>query len=701
RAGLRQPLPRGRALPRRHPALALHGPGPERVAARPADDRAAGAVPPGPTGRGRTGAADLKRFGKIEVVRCPLPVARTAGARRTRGRRSTTDGGQRTTDPIDMDLAAARSLISQLGDDLAWLEDHCRRQPDQAGHAGKLRFAAALVRNCIGPFLDGQPAVPLHVAVVGGAGAGKSTIANLLSGAVMAEANPQAGFTRHPIAYTSANGTMTWPAHLGFLGPLQLLARPSPASLDADVYQVRRVAGEAGTFTLLESFVVWDCPDMTTWAATAYVPRLLEVAALADVLVYVASDERYNDEVPTQFLKLLLQAGKAVIVCLVKMREADAPAFVAHFQKEVLGRMVGCALSCLTVPHLPPDQLADPARRASRYRIPLLNQVAVLGSPAPEARRRTVRTATNFLVTGQDQLLSVARNDLAALNTWRAVVQQGQVEFDTRYRREYLTTEKFHRFDESLVRLLELLELPGVGKVLSGALWLVRPPYRLLKGLFTKALRRPDAPTMPEQPVLEQALAAWLDLLRKEAARRAETHPLWAHIDKGFGTGLADLARDRFEQGFRSFQLGLADEVDRTARSLYAALEQNPGALTRLRGPEFALEVGSITGAVLTAGQNWILDIVLVPLAASVTHHLVELLGKQYVDNQREQTRNRQQTLVAQYISGPLAEWLTQWPATGGSAFERLQLALRRIPANIQQLNDTVTQALRKPAPPV
>src|SRR5262249_47722725 len=148
--------------------------------------------------------------------------------------------------------------------------------------------------------------------------------------------NPQAGFTRHPIAYTGANEQGSWPAHLGFLGSLQRLAKPSPASLDADVYQVRRVPVEPGDFTLLQTFVVWDCPDMTTWAATGYVPRLLEVAGLADVIVYVASDERYNDEVPTQFLRLLLQAGKAVIVCLVKMRETDAPAFVAHFQKEVL-----------------------------------------------------------------------------------------------------------------------------------------------------------------------------------------------------------------------------------------------------------------------------------------------------------------------------------------------------------------------------
>jgi hypothetical protein len=596
----------------------------------------------------------------------------------------------------DVETLSARALTSQLAEDLTWLEQHCGGSAAHARAAGQLRLAAALVRNCIGPWLDDQPPVPLHVAVVGGAGAGKSTVANLLSGAPAAEANPQAGFTRHPIAYTSTNGPLAWSGHLGFLGSLQRLSEPAPSSLDADVYQVRRVPPDPTSYDLLKDFVVWDCPDMTTWAASGYIPRLLEAAALADVIVYAASDERYNDEVPTQFLHLLLQSGKPVVVCLMKMRPADAPALLAHFYKEVVGRLSapsgGGVVGTLAIPYLSPAELADPARTAGRYRVPLLNQVAVLGSSPQAARRRSVLGATRFLVRGCDELLSVARADLEAMQRWQAVVAAGRNDFDTRYVREYLTSEKFRGFDEALVRLMELLELPGVGKVIGGFLWAARTPYRLLKGFLGKAMSRPDAARRPEQPILEEALNGWIDLLRKEAARHAGEHPLWAHVAQGFhGGGLAEQSRERFGQLYRSFQASLAVEVDRTARGIYEELEKRPGVLNTLRGSKFALDAVAIAGTI-AAGPGWH-DFILVPLVASITHQLVELLGKQVVDSAREETRDRQRELMKQHLSGPLAEWLTQWPATGGSAFERLNLALRRVPEAVRELDARVRTA--------
>jgi len=274
-------------------------------------------------------------------------------------------------------------------------------------------------------------------------------------------------------------------------------------------------------------------------------------------------------------------------------------------------------------------------------------------------------------------------------------VQTGQHDFDNRYRAEYLNSEKFRRFDESLVRLIELLELPGVGQFLSNALWVLRTPYRLFKGWLGKATNRPESLQQPELPVLEGALNGWLDHLRKEAVRLGGSHPVWAHIEKGFDSGtLVEQAKEKFQQGYRSFQLGLADEIERTARAIYEDLEKNPMALNTLRTGKFAVDMAAIVAVVVAAGHSYALDLVLVPVAASVTQMLVEWFGASYVDNQREQTRKRQMVLVQQHISGPLAEWMVQWPSTGGSAFERLQEVLKRIPPSVQQLNQSVTTKL-------
>jgi hypothetical protein len=602
-----------------------------------------------------------------------------------------------------MDAADHRSVVSQLAEDLSWLEDHSRRQPELARQAGQLRLAAGLVRNIIGPFLDGQPPAPLHIAVVGGAGAGKSTIVNFLAGAVVAEANPQAGYTRHPMAYVPGGSQSSWPAHVAFLGPLQRLDQPTPANLDEDVYQVRRVAGQeanSGGFGPLGDCVIWDCPDMTTWAATGYVPRLMEVASLADVVVYVASDERYNDEVPTQFLHLLIQAGKAVVVCLTKMREAVAADLVFHFQSDVLGKLPKTNMGKPTVPVVPvpfltSEQLADPVNNAAKYRVPLLNQVLVMIDPPALTRNRSVEHSLRFLTAAGDGLLEVARQDLAALDNWRNLVHAGEAEFDSRYRREFLSGERFRRFEDVREHLMSQLELPGAGQLLSMVLWAIRAPYRLARGFMAKTFSRPDAVNLPESDVLEGAERAWLDMLRAESLRRSDSHPLWRHVVNGFNGGIADLANERFQNDYRRFQLSSADEIDAACRKMTASLDKNPSLLTSLRTGKLVLDFMAVVLGIWAAwGWSWWWYVIFIPLFASAAHQIVELIIWQYVEQKRMFARSRKEMMVNHSIATPLAAWLADWPATGGSAYERLQLTLRRIPESIKTLESVVSRQL-------
>ncbi|MDB5311129.1 MAG: GTP-binding protein Der [Gemmataceae bacterium] len=605
--------------------------------------------------------------------------------------------------PID-----TRTAVGDLAKDLGWLEDHCRQQPALAAHAGTLRLASALARNVVGPFLEDQPARPLHLAVVGGAGAGKSTVVNFLAGAVVAEANPQAGYTRHPTAYLPAGPAFQWPSYIGFMGPVHRISQEQPGNLDEDVYQVRRIPpGKTGDADPLADFVIWDCPDMTTWASAGYVSRLMEVAALADVVVYVASDERYNDEVPTQFLHLLVKAGKAVVVVLTKMRETDAPALVDHFRQEILGRLpklpdgTAPAVPVLAFPQMSPEVRNDPAGAGARLRVQLLNQILVQCESDTAARRRTVANAAKYLSTAGDGLLDVARRDLAEYDVWKMTVYGGKTDFEDRYRREFLSGEQFRRFDRYREQLIDLLELPGAGRMLGNVLWVLRAPYRWSRDYVTGLIVRPNVLNLSERTVLSAALTGWLDQLQAEALKRSGSHPVWKGIAHGFDAGLAAQARDRFQQEFRTFELKETDELEQAGRQMVNTVEQHPAVLYMLRGGKLVCDIVMVGGIlVLTWVPSWY-HLLLIPLGVSATHQAAEFVVRGAAETTRARVRNQRSALVTSELTDPLAAWLAEWPATGGTSFERLQQVLRRVPLLIRQLEERVAAKVGRPGPPV
>ena len=588
-----------------------------------------------------------------------------------------------------MDPQTVRATVAQVADDLGWLEAHCREQPELAPHAGQLRLAAALTRNVVGPSLDGTAAVPLHVAVVGGAGAGKSTVVNFLCGSVVAEANPQAGYTRHPTAFLPASGP-DLPTGPGFLGGLQRLSGTASADRDEDVFQARR--RPAAVNDPLAEFVVWDCPDMTTWAAAGYVGRLMEVAALADVVVYVASDERYNDAVPTEFLHQLVRAGKAVVVVLTKVTGANAASLVEHFQREVLGKLPAPPgvefppVPVLTLPQMPAEVRADPAGKGATHRVPLLNQILVLCPTAAAARKRTAANAVKYLEAAGGGLLDVARRDLAEVDRWRQLVADGRAGFEQRYRTEYLAGEAFAKFDATKRDVLGMLDLTGPGAVLSKGLALLRWPYTAARDFLASSLTRPPAVSRPEREVCANALAAWVDGLRAESLRRNSGHPVWKLVAARFDAGLSAEAKERFAEVYRNFERAETTELEEASRRLPDKLVASPAVLNTVRLGSLATDLLAVVGVVaLTWPPGWLL-LLLVPLGVSLSRQGYESAVAASVNRDRERVRRHREALVADHLSAPLATYLGDAPLAGGSAVERLQLVLRRVPDGIRTL---------------
>ncbi len=354
------------------------------------------------------------------------------------------------------------------------------------------------------------------------------------------------------------------------------------------------------------------------------------------------------------------------------------------------------SIPVVPIPFLTAEQLADPVKNAAKYRIPLLNQALVLADPAAAASEVGLRRAFAPVPDhGQPaSLLEVARQDLAALDAWRSLVRAGQAEFTSRYRREFLNGERFRRFDGAREQLMDMLELPGAGRLVSLVLYGIRTPYRLIRGYMNKALAPTDAVNLPEEQVLESSMRAWLDLLRADALRRADTHLLWRHVVNGFNSGLADTATERFHNDLRRFQLSSADEIDSVCRAMTGGLEQNHSLLASLRVGKLLLDTAAVAFGFWAGGLTWWEDLIFIPVFASGEHQAVELVVWQYVEQKRSVTRRRKEMLVNQAIAAPIGEWLTQWPSTGGSAYERLQVTLRRVPELIRTLGEEAEKSL-------
>jgi hypothetical protein len=191
--------------------------------------------------------------------------------------------------------------------------------------------------------------------------------------------------------------------------------------------------------------------------------------------------------------------------------------------------------------------------------------------------------------------------------------------------------------------------------------------------------------------VLTGALSGWLDRLQAEALRRSGTHPVWKQIAHGFDAGLAVQARDRFAVDFRTFELKETDELERAGRELVDKLEKNPTLLYTLRGGKLVADAFGVFAVLyFTWVPSWY-HFLLLPIVVSVTHQLTELIARGAAETARARVRNQRETLVETALTGPLGQWLGEWPATGGSSFEKLQQVLQRVPDEIRKLTERVT----------
>jgi hypothetical protein len=161
---------------------------------------------------------------------------------------------------------------------------------------------------------------------------------------------------------------------------------------------------------------------------------------------------------------------------------------------------------------------------------------------------------------------------------------------------------------------------------------------------------------------------------------------VWKSIANGFESGLAARIREQFQQEFRAFELQESDDLEKAGQKMVDSLEKHAALLGGLRIVKLLADVAVVIAVIwYTWFPNWY-HLLLIPLGVSATHQLAELIARAAAEATRARVRRQREHLVAAKIADPIEKALADWPATGGSAFERLQQVLTNVPRLIKLL---------------
>lgn len=155
----------------------------------------------------------------------------------------------------------------------------------------------------------------LWVVFIGGTGTGKSTIFNALCGRTISDTGVERPKTYGPIAYASRGAALEGE----FPFPSMAIRRLSSEESEGDPY-----SGNPGQLLVVEHarndlshLVLVDTPDLDSLELRNR-QMVEDLYLLADLVVFVTSQEKYADDVPFRFLQRIHEGGKPYLVLLNK-----------------------------------------------------------------------------------------------------------------------------------------------------------------------------------------------------------------------------------------------------------------------------------------------------------------------------------------------------------------------------------------------
>jgi len=543
-------------------------------------------------------------------------------------------------------------LLTALGERYQALAPQSGMPSEYAERHASLTLAQAALRNL--NLLHAFPDFPRQIAVIGPTQVGKSTLVNVLLGQIEAEVSPLAGFTTQPQGFSSSDADIQW---LTELLPGRTATRVDGLSRDnLNHFGFMQSASSAG----FENTIIWDTPDFDSLSSQKYRNSVLEIIAMADIVVLVLSKEKYSDLSVWKTLELMLPLQRELFVCLNKVDD-NARAAVEQSLLEKLDAAGASNTTLITLPaQIGLDQLKENELPAGAVEL----RAALQGRLQALDRNYRAAAARIFIQQHWDVWHEPVLAEQRSISDWQKIVQQSADAALESYQRDYLdNSERYETFKRAIAQLLILLEIPGLSQPLTSIRGAITWPIRQLVS-FWPGDKSPNQSSQTEKMDNELSILTALSEQLLTAINRELTERIEAENNAIFALLKSELTdhhgaiTEKFSTSVRTYHAEFEAEINATANQLYALLKQRPAMLNSLRAARVTADASGIAFALKTGGIG-VSDLLLAPAMLSLTSMLTEGALGSYMSRISDELKHKQmQTVEEQLFNKTLANEL-------------------------------------------
>ncbi len=473
----------------------------------------------------------------------------------------------------------------------------------------QLIFTEAFIRK--GVLLESSPETPLQIAIIGPTQAGKSSVANLVLNSKLAGVSPLAGYTVHPQGFCHQVSLQKCFDLQNYFGRFQQLKLSELSSERHDCYSLSEAEIESD---FLPPCVFWDTPDFDSIDSEDYREGVIRTIALADIVILVVSKEKYADQSVWEMMSTIESFHQTTLICVNKLTEGTEELIINSLQQKWLQARQD------KFPHVIPlhfqKQTAAPVWPDSEIKRIFQLQKAV-------SKKKHFEYQQDVLNKYWHSWLEPIVAEHEALKLWEQLVDKQVEQAVEDYQRDYLNHPHYYdTFQNALIELLNLLEVPGISRVLTktrrALTWPVRKMVQLGKEL--------TVPKSQEQDLLNQIgehlVISLADQLLEKIDSDTKQHKWWKD-NYCILRQKKELILNEYQQSVDNYCISFQQDVDATANRLYNKLSEQPVVLNSLRATRLSTDAAAMA-LMITTGGIGVHDLVITPAMLSMTSLLAE-----------------------------------------------------------------------------